>query len=188
MGRRIHAASRVRKKGRANFRFEGIILMSRRSAQWKWFLAAVAFAWWQPLGAQLMPPTQPTLPGVPAANAWPAAQANKSGTQPSDELRTAYDAAFQESLDHPSDPAVLVKFAETAVQLGDIEGAISALERLLLIDGKQADVKLELGVLYYRLGSTEPARAYLESASASPEASAEVRERAQAFLKAIPSK
>ena len=86
----------------------------------------------------------------------------------------------------PADPPTLAKFAELAIEVGDIEGAISALERLLLIDGDQADVKLELGVLYYRLGSVDAARMYLESAKTSKKASAEVKERADTFLKAIP--
>ena len=105
---------------------------------------------------------------------------------PSPELRAAYDEAFKLSMQNPSDPATLAKFAELAIQVGDIEGAISALERLLLIDGEQADVKLELGVLYYRIGSIEAARMYLEAARTAKQASAEVRERAETFLKAMP--
>ena len=49
--------------------------------------------------------------------------------------RAAYETAFQASLQRPSDPDTLARFAELAVQVGDIEGAISALERLLLIEG-----------------------------------------------------
>lgn len=162
--------------------------MGRGFVHGKWLLAALAVGWCEPLCAQLMAPTQPTLPGTPAVSPGIAASTAKPDTMPSDEARAEYDASFQASLTNPSDPAVLVKFAEAAVQVGDIEGAISALERLLLIDGKQADVKLELGVLYFRLGSTEPARAYLESASASPEASPEVKERARTFLKEMASK
>lgn len=107
---------------------------------------------------------------------------------PSPELRRAYDEAFQLSMQNPSDPPTLAKFAELAIQVGDIEGAISALERLLLIDGQQAEVKLELGVLYYRLGSLDASRMYLEAARASKEASADVKERADTFLKAFPKK
>lgn len=114
---------------------------------------------------------------------------DKAGPSPSpaDEkqaaLRASYDAAFKATLDKPSDPAVLLKFAEVAVEFGDVEGAISALERLLLIDGDQPEVKLELGVLYYRLGSIETARAYLEEARNSDSASDEIRKRADTYLK-----
>jgi tetratricopeptide (TPR) repeat protein len=129
------------------------------------------------------------LPGTPPPTPPSSQQTAPIGAPlkgPSPELRAAYDEAFQLSMQNPSDPPTLAKFAELAIQVGDIEGAISALERLLLIDGDQADVKLELGVLYYRLGSVEAARMYLESAKTSKQASAEVKERADTFLKAIP--
>jgi Flp pilus assembly protein TadD len=96
----------------------------------------------------------------------------------------AYDAAFRQTLQKPSDPKVLATFAAIAVEIGDLEGAISALERLLLINGDLPDVKLELGVLYFRLGSFETARVYLRSALASPTATQHVKDRANRFLKA----
>jgi Flp pilus assembly protein TadD len=107
------------------------------------------------------------------------------GALPNNEQRAAYEKAFQETLGKPSDPEALAKFAELAVRVGDIEGAISALERLLLIDADQPEVKLELGVLYYRLGSTEPARAYLEAVRTSPSSSSETKARAETFLAAV---
>jgi tetratricopeptide (TPR) repeat protein len=107
---------------------------------------------------------------------------------PVSDTRAAYDAAFEETLRKPADPATLLRYAELAVQVGNIEGAISALERLLLIDGDQPKIKLELGVLYYRLASYEAARGYLESARASPRASAETKERASQFLAEVDSK
>lgn len=104
---------------------------------------------------------------------------------PTDAERKIYDLAFQETLRKPSDPATLVGFAEIAIKVGDLEGAISALDRLLLIDGDQPEVKLELGVLYFRLGSFEAARGYLEEVRSSPRASAALKERAAAFLKEV---
>ena len=97
--------------------------------------------------------------------------------------RAPYAAPVQETLRKPADPATLVAFAEIAIKVGDLEGAISALDRLLLIDGDQPDIKLELGVLYFRLGSFEAARAYLEEVRASGRASPAVKERAAEFLK-----
>lgn len=104
------------------------------------------------------------------------------------ETRAAYEAAFEETLRKPADPPTLLRYAELAVQVGNLEGAISALERLLLIDSDQPKIKLELGVLYYRLGSYEAARGYLESARASSRASAETKERAGQFLSEVDSK
>ncbi len=96
--------------------------------------------------------------------------------------RVAYDAAFQDSLKNPSDPATVLRYAEAAVKVNDLEGAISALERLLLINGDQPRVKLELGTLYYRLGSYEAARAYFESARASARATPEVKQLSGEYL------
>lgn len=107
---------------------------------------------------------------------------------PSEQTRAAYDAAFQETLRNPGDPATLLRYADLAVQVGDLESAISALERLLLIDGDQPKVKLELGVLYYRLGSYEAARTYLEGARQSARATAETRGRAEEYLREVDSK
>ena len=133
-------------------------------------------------------PLSQTLPALkpaekPATEPAPQAAAAQPDAGPSDALRAKYDQAFAESLEKPADPDVLVHFAEVAVEFGDIEGAISALERLLLIDAEQPEVKLELGVLYYRLGSTEVARTYLQDVSSSKEASNESKDRANTFLK-----
>ena len=93
-----------------------------------------------------------------------------------------YDAAFQEMLRKPADLDVLFKFATIASQTGDPEGAISALERMLLINPDLPRVRLELGVLYYRLGSYEIARTYLETALKSQALPADVRSRAEQFM------
>ena len=89
--------------------------------------------------------------------------------QPSGDLQAQYDAAFQEMLKKPADLDVLFKFAAVASQTGDLEGAVSALERMLIIDPNLPRVRLELGVLYYRLASYEVARTYLEGALQSAE-------------------
>jgi len=114
-----------------------------------------------------------------------APQAGGSTSQPDAKSlaqRAAYDVAFQQTLDKPSDPAVLVNFAKIAVAMGDVEGAISALERLLLVEGDQPEVKLELGVLYYRLGAVDVARAYLEQVRDSELSTDDVRQRANTYL------
>lgn len=100
----------------------------------------------------------------------------------SGDLERQYDAAFQEMLAHPANLDVLFKFASLASQTGDLEGAVSALERMLLINADLPRVRLELGVLYYRLGSYEVARTYLDSALKSPNLPPEVRSRAEQFM------
>ncbi len=99
--------------------------------------------------------------------------------------RAAYDAAFRETLSKPADPSTLLRYAELAIKVGDYEGAISALERLLLIDRDQPGVRLELGMIYYRLQSWEVARAYLEGARVSERATPETRARARQLIAEI---
>ena len=120
------------------------------------------------------------------ASALPVAAQQPAAPQPaavSPQDRAAYDAAFQETLRKPADPPTLVKYAEAAIKIGDLEGAISALERLLLIDGDNPEVQLELGVLYFRLGSMEAAKSYLEAVRTSRRASAEQKAKADGFIK-----
>jgi hypothetical protein len=103
-------------------------------------------------------------------------------------LRDAYNAAFQQTLQNPSDPTTLLKYAQLATQSGDYEGAISAYERFLIIDSDQPRVKFELGVLYYRLGSLEAARAYFEDARSSGQATPEIKSRASEYIADIDRK
>ena len=85
-------------------------------------------------------------------------------------------------LRNPADLDVLFKFATVATQTGDLEGAISALERMLLINANLPRVRLELGVLYYRLGSFEIAREYLETALKAQSLPPDVRAKAEQFM------
>ncbi len=100
----------------------------------------------------------------------------------SPQLEAEYDAAFQDMLQKPSDLDVLFKFATIASKTGDLEGAISALERMLLVDPDLPRVRLELGVLYYRLGSFEVARSYFEVTLKSASLPPDVKTRAEQFL------
>jgi hypothetical protein len=117
-----------------------------------------------------------------------AAQVTGAPAAGSSELRQRYDAAFQETMRKPADLDTLFRFATLATQIGDLEGAISALERMLLVNPDLPRVRLELGVLYYRLGSYEAARAYLASALKSPSLPADVRRRAEDYLGEIESR
>ena len=115
------------------------------------------------------------------------ALAQAPATSPA-ELERQYDAAFQEMLRQPANLDVLFKFATLASQTGDLEGSVSALERMLLVNPDLPRVRLELGVLYFRLGSYEVARTYLEVALQSPSLPPEVRSRAEKFMAEIGSR
>jgi hypothetical protein len=102
--------------------------------------------------------------------------------QAQSDSRTAYNAAFQVTLQKPSDPAALLNYAQLAIEVGDYEGAISAYERVLIVDADQPRVKIELAILYYRLGSWEAARAYFEDARNSAKATPEIKARAAEYI------
>lgn len=100
------------------------------------------------------------------------------------EGRAELEALFDEILKNPTDLDLTYKYAQEATRLGDYEAAITAYERLLLFNPDLPRVKAELGVLYYRLGSFDTSRAYLQEALASgPPAAA--RERIEGFLARI---
>ena len=72
-----------------------------------------------------------------------------------------------------------------AIGLGNFESAISALERMLLFNPDLPRVRLELGVLYFRLGSFALARSYLTRAAAAEDAPPAVKARVEVFLAEI---
>src|SRR5438093_4903602 len=81
----------------------------------------------------------------------------------------------------PGNLDVTFAYADTAAKLGDNEAAVSALERMLLFNPNLPRVQLELGALYFRMGSYEIARSYFDkAASANPPP--EVRERITTYL------
>ena len=104
------------------------------------------------------------------------------------ELQRAYDEAFQEMLKRPGDLDVLFRFAAIAAQTGDLEGAIAALERMLVQNQNLVAVRLELGVLYYRLGSFAVAKSYIESVLKTPNLPADLQAKATQVMTQIDDK
>lgn len=96
-----------------------------------------------------------------------------------------YDALFQAMYKNPANLDVSFRFAEQAVKRGDYEAAIGALERMLFFNSHLPRVKLELGVLYFKLGSYELARGYFQDAINAPDAPDDVRAQVRAYLTEI---
>ncbi len=94
-------------------------------------------------------------------------------------LQVEYNAAFQKMLDDPANMTALVQYANVATRAGDYEGAISALERTLLINPDMPSVQIELAVLYYKLRSYTMSNAYLQSALRAPSLASDLREAAE---------
>jgi tetratricopeptide (TPR) repeat protein len=110
-------------------------------------------------------------------------QAGVNTTDPA--LQAQIDAAFKQVLAHPADVDLTYKYAQLLIQAGSYEPAAGALERILVVDSNQPVVRLELGVLYYRLGAYALAQAYLQQAAADPGLTNEERGRANSYLAAI---
>lgn len=92
------------------------------------------------------------------------------------------DDAFRRVLEKPADLSVAFAYARLLVDAGNYEGAIAALERLLLLPNAPNTIHVELGVLYYRLGSYAAADSHLRRALAQPDLPPDVRRQAEALL------
>lgn len=108
------------------------------------------------------------------------------GSAASPELRRQQNVAFQAMLAQPGNIELTVAYAGAATRAGDYESAIAAYEGILMTDSNQPRVKLELGILYYRLKSYEMSRTYLEAALQSTTLSADVRAPAEQLLAKMP--
>lgn len=97
-------------------------------------------------------------------------------------LQQEFQGAFEAMLSNPADVKLTTRYAELAVQLGDYESAIPPLERLLMADPDQLDVRLEVGVLYFLLNSHSMAKEYLSGVKNSGKATPEQVKRADEFL------
>uniref|UniRef100_Q07M94 Uncharacterized protein n=1 Tax=Rhodopseudomonas palustris (strain BisA53) TaxID=316055 RepID=Q07M94_RHOP5 len=112
----------------------------------------------------------------------PAAAQTMAPVTPASVVQGDYEALFQRMYQNPSDLDVSFKFAHEAVQRGDYEAAIGALERMLFFNPDLPRVKLELGILYFKLGSYEIARGYLLDAMKAASAPDEIRAQVRGYL------
>jgi hypothetical protein len=123
--------------------------------------------------------------GTPAA-------AQDNGNVDQAALQAKKEALFQQMLADPANLDVIFAYAEAAAQLGDNEGAVSALQRMLLFNPNLPRVDLELGALYFRMGSFAVARSYFHRALAAnppPEIKARVDQYlAQIAIEESPSR
>ncbi|MBI3517666.1 MAG: hypothetical protein HY060_26835 [Proteobacteria bacterium] len=100
--------------------------------------------------------------------------------------RALYDSAFGAVYAKPDDLQAVLEFAKIALLAGDLEGAIGALERVLIFNPNLAEVQFQLGQLYRALGSYDAARLYFLRADPAqlPEEDRAVRAQALAALEA----
>ena len=84
------------------------------------------------------------------------------------DIEARREALLNQMLARPSDLDLAFEYATLSAQVGDLEGAVSTLERMLIYAPNTPRIQLELGVLYYRLGAYDVARAYFGQALANP--------------------
>lgn len=99
--------------------------------------------------------------------------------EPSDRARKRYQKAFDAMKEELANPERSFEYVQAAVDVGDLRGAIAALERILLIDPTLSNIKLELGVLYLRAGLPDLAVGYIDQALNDPAMPPLVRARAE---------
>ena len=96
-----------------------------------------------------------------------------------------YDQLFQQMLEQPANLDLMFQFSQVATRMGRYEPAITTLERMLIYNPDLPRVRLELGVLYLRIGAPEVARSYFIEALQTADIPEPVRARADAFLAEI---
>jgi len=120
--------------------------------------------------------------GIPAQNVQPTL------TDP-EELAAAQqqkEEVFKQLFKDPTNLSLLFKYANLSILVGDLEGAIGVFEQMLIYDSELPRIRLELGVLYFRLGAYALANNYLKSVKEfNPPP--EVEARVDQFLEAIVS-
>jgi tetratricopeptide (TPR) repeat protein len=126
------------------------------------------------------------LSAATAAHAQQPAQGGSSAARPASAVvADDYDALFKAMFKDPSNLDLSFRFAEQAVARGDYEAAIGALERMLFYNSNLPRVKLELGVLYFKLGSYDLAKGYFEDAVRGSDVPPEVKAQVAVYLTEI---
>ncbi|WP_269583253.1 hypothetical protein [Roseibium sp. Sym1] len=122
---------------------------------------------------------------IPGRTAEDGPDARPEIAQAPEVLAARQSALLAAMLAAPDDLDTAFEYAMVSSLLGDYEAAVSTLERMLIYAPGLARVQLELGVLYFRLGSTETARYYFQQAVSGPDVPPEVEARVQAYLVTI---
>lgn len=79
-------------------------------------------------------------------------------------LERQSDEAFRQVLQQPQNLPLWSAYSQLLIRQGNYEGGIAALERLLLEPDASPSLRLDIGVLYYRLASYAQAEAMLRRA------------------------
>lgn len=103
----------------------------------------------------------------------------------SGDLRAQQTELFQRLQQSPDDLDLMALYAKVSIELEDYEAAISTLERMLIYRQDLPQVRRELGVAYFNLGSYQAAKLYLTQVVEEPDLPPDVRANVQAYLAEI---
>lgn len=98
----------------------------------------------------------------------PALALAQAPPDPNDPRQQEIDAIYEQLLDDPTDADLNRRLAELALELGDVDAAIGAIERLVFLDPENVALQLEVARLYLRIDSYAAARGYLADAERLP--------------------
>ena len=94
------------------------------------------------------------------------------------------EEVFKQLFKDPTNLSLLFEYANLSIIVGDLEGAIGVFEQMLIYDSALPRIRLELGVLYFRLGAFALANNYLKSVK-EYDPPAAVLDKVDQFLEAI---
>ncbi|QTN30087.1 hypothetical protein HZ993_09940 [Rhodoferax sp. AJA081-3] len=95
------------------------------------------------------------------------------------------EQAFQEVIGKAASIEARTKYASLLVRSGNFEGGIAALEGLLIAPDAPASIRVELGVLYFRLGSYAISETYLRAAIDDPRLDPPQKRQAESLLREV---
>ena len=91
---------------------------------------------------------------------------------------------FDSIIDDPTNLENLFNYANLSILVGDLEAAIGVFEQMLIYKPDLPRIKLELGVLYFRIGAFASAKRYLDDVE-NYNPPQEVKEKVAVFLEQI---
>ena len=92
---------------------------------------------------------------------------------------------FQKMFKDPTNMDYMFDYALVSIELSDLEGAITTLQRMLISDPNLPRVQMELGAAFFKLGSYNSAASYFNRVKATDDVPAEVLAKVDNFLAEI---
>jgi tetratricopeptide (TPR) repeat protein len=102
-----------------------------------------------------------------------------------DQLDARRQAILKQMMANPGDLDLAFQYAELSAQSGDYEGAISTLERMLIYAPNTPRLQLELGILYYKIGSYDVAQSYFATVLANPNVPPSIASQVRVYIQQV---